>query len=302
LNGYLVLISLENVNRIFKLARTEGYNALTEFSLKIDKIRADLKPNKTPVNRKHVDPAKLLNIGAEVIKLVPNGVGQILSPVAKVLIGIYVDEPFKFVDTDLADVKSAFLAMIQKHQDNVQRVFNAVMFESPTGNGGAVQVLKGGEFLQQPTLAQSNVNNIKKTMIQTFQDGFVNLLMNWYSIWLVYVFFLNSLTYRSAKYYNNDYCTRWVNALDWGMEGTKCIDNGFHVMPVNYERSRLSTQRGEMRYEAAKRLSTYIDIDEMYRQSIAVHTPTEWPNLSSAILTHPNVMASPSRWSGTTDA
>ena len=194
MNGYLVLISLENVNRFFKLARTEGYNALTEFSLKIDKIRADLKPNKTPVNRKHIDPAKLLNIGAEVIKLVPNGVGQILSPVAKVLIGIYVDEPFKFVDTDLADVKSAFLAMIQKHQDNVQRVFNAVMFESPTGNGGAVQVLKGGEFLQQPTLAQSNVNNIKKTMIQTFQDGFVNLMMNWYSIWLVYVFFLNPLT------------------------------------------------------------------------------------------------------------
>jgi len=86
------------------------------------------------------------------------------------------------------------------------------------------------------------------------------------------------------------------------MEGTECIDNGFHVMPVNYERSRLSTQRGEMRYEAAKRLSTYIDIDEMYRQSIAVNTPTEWPNLCSAILTHPNVMASPSRWSGTTDA
>ena len=187
MNGYLVLISLENVNRYFKLARTEGYNALTEFSLNLDKIRADLKPNKTPDNRKHVDPAKLLNIGAEVIKLIPAGVGPVLSPVAKFLIGIYVNEPFKFVDTDLADIKNAFLAMIQKHQDNVQKVFNAVMFESPVANGGAVQVLKGGEFLQQPTLAQSNVNDIKKMMIQTFQDGYVNMLMNWYSIWLVYI-------------------------------------------------------------------------------------------------------------------
>jgi len=86
------------------------------------------------------------------------------------------------------------------------------------------------------------------------------------------------------------------------MEGTKCIDNGFHVMPVNYERSRLSTQRGEMRYEAAKRLSTYIDIDEMYRQSIAVHTPAKWSNLCSATSTQPNAMASPSQWFGTTDA
>lgn len=181
-----------------------------------------------------------------------------------------MNEPFKFVDTDLADVKSAFLAMVQKHQDNVQKVFNSVMFESPTAAGGAVEVLKGGEFLQQPTLAQSNVNDIKKKMIQTFQDGFVNLLMNWYSIWLVYILYPTGTDSSAAKYYNNDYCNRWKDALDWDMEGTKCIDSGFHVMPINYERSRLKTQRGEMRYESASNLARYIDVDEMYRQAIAV--------------------------------
>lgn len=177
------MLALENVNRFFKLAREEGYNALIEFQLKLPKIRFDLKPDKTPVTRTHVDPAKLLNMGADLLRVIPTA-GSALSFATKAIIGIYVNEPLKFVDTDLADLQDAFGALVSKHYDNVQRAFNAVMFESPTGDGGAINVLKGGGYLQQATLAQSNVNEIKKKMLVVLQTNFVSLVLNFYSIWI----------------------------------------------------------------------------------------------------------------------
>lgn len=58
--------------------------------------------------------------------------------------------------------------------------------------------------------------------------------------------------------------------MEWGMEGETCFDNGYHVLPINYERSIFKTQRGEMRYEQADAIAKYVDVQTVYRQSIAV--------------------------------
>jgi len=52
------------------------------------------------------------------------------------------------------------------------------------------------------------------------------------------------------------------------------MDEGFHVFPVNFEANSFFSYRGELKYDSASNFAKWIDMYQMYRESIAVISPS----------------------------
>jgi hypothetical protein len=69
-----------------------------------------------------------------------------------------------------------------------------------------------------------------------------------------------------------------VKDIAWELAGETCLSSqvngrfaGTHVFLVNYGRSIFKSQRAEIEYDQATALSKYINVKQMYWESIAVY-------------------------------
>jgi hypothetical protein len=70
--------------------------------------------------------------------------------------------------------------------------------------------------------------------------------------------------------------------IGWNLAGEKCLTRvdpgsnfrGVHVFLVNYERNVFKSQRAELEYDQAPALEKYINVNQMYWESIAVYPPS----------------------------
>jgi predicted CoA-binding protein len=69
-------------------------------------------------------------------------------------------------------------------------------------------------------------------------------------------------------------CNWFKSNVFWDLPGEVCMDEGFHVFPVNFEANSFFSYRGELKYDSASNFAKWIDMYQMYRESIAVISPS----------------------------
>jgi hypothetical protein len=147
LNGYLVLRALQNVNNYFVTQNTVSNMAYSAFQLEIGAIRVALKPSHTQDRFKQPEPKKWLELGALLLGSIPE-VGKYIAGAINFLGAIYIDEPLKNVDVDLANVENTWSKVIAGLNNRLETTFQTAVNKDPTANGGAIQILKNGAFVQ----------------------------------------------------------------------------------------------------------------------------------------------------------